>query len=84
MRIFDRITLIVLALGLWALVLSPKSIEAHHAHAVHDCYISGIADGQIDPDGNFSIDASAFSVQCNHIAPVKNCETAGCVGTYTY
>ena len=84
MRTFDRITLIVLALGLWALVLSPKSIEAHHAHAAHDCYISGIADGQIDVDGKFSIDASKFSVQCDHKAPVKTCETAGCVGTYTY
>ena len=84
MRTIDRITLIVLTLGLWALVLSPGSIEAHHAHAAHDCSISGVMNGQIGPDGNFSVDASAFSVQCDHRAPVKTCETAGCVGTYTY
>ena len=84
MGTIDRITLIVLTLGLWALVLSPKSIEAHHAHAAHDCYISGIVGGQADPDGKFSVDASGFSMQCDHKAPVKTCETAGCVGTYTY
>ncbi len=84
MLTFDRFALTMLALGIWALVLSPQSIEAHHAQAVHDCYISGSADGQIDSDGNYSIDASAFSVRCDHIAPVKSCETAGCVGTYSY
>jgi hypothetical protein len=84
MRTIDRITLIVLALGLWALVLSPRSIEAHHAHAAHDCDISGIVDGQIDLDGKFSVDASAFSVGCDHRFPVKTCEGAGCVGTYKY
>ncbi len=84
MGTIDRITMIVLALGLWALVLSPKSIEAHHALAAHDCTISGAVNGQTDPDGKFSIDASAFSVRCDHRAAVKTCETAGCLGTYTY
>ncbi len=84
MRTFDRIIMIVLALGLWALVLSPKSIEAHHALAAHDCYISGTADGKIDQQGEFSIDASEFSVGCDHRFPVKTCEGAGCVGTYKY
>jgi len=71
MPTFDRIVLTVLALGIWALVLSPRSIEAHHIFAVHDCDISGTADGQIDQSGEFSIDASAFSVRCDHRAPVK-------------
>ena len=84
MRTFDCIMLIMLALGLWALVLSPRSIEAHHARAAHDCYISGTVDGQIDLDGNFSIDASEFSVRCDHRVLVKTCGTAGCVGTYVY
>ena len=84
MRTFDRIVLTVLALGIWALVLSPQSIEAHHALVAHDCYISGTVDGQTDLAGKFSIDASGYSVQCDHRVPVKTCEGAGCVGTYTY
>jgi hypothetical protein len=71
MLTFDRIVLTVLAFGVWALVLSPRSIEAHHIFAVHDCYVSGIVDGQTDQDGAFSIDARGFSVQCDHRAPVK-------------
>ncbi len=71
MLTFDRIVLTLLALGIWALVLSPRSLEAHHIFAVHDCDISGNADGQIDQSGEFSIDASAFSVRCDHRAPVK-------------
>ncbi len=71
MPTFDRIVLTTLALGIWALVLSPRSIEAHHIFAVHDCDLSGTADGQIDQSGGFSIDASAFSVRCDHKEPVK-------------
>ncbi len=71
MRTFDRIILIMLVLGLWALVLSPRSIEAHHARTAHDCSISGTAVGQTDPNGAFSIDASGFSVQCNHRIPAQ-------------
>ncbi len=84
MRTIDRITLIVLTLGLWALVLLPRSIETNRAHAAHHRYISGIVDGQIDLDGKFSIDASEFSVRCDHRVLVKTCGTAGCVGTYVY
>lgn len=71
MRTFDRVILVMLALGVWALVLSPRSIEAHHARTAHDCYISGTADGKIDQRGEFSIDASQFSVGCDHSIPVK-------------
>ena len=71
MLTFDRIVLTMLALGIWALVLSPRSIEAHHIFAVHDCDISGTADGRIDQGGEFSIDASAFRVGCAHEEPVK-------------
>ncbi len=82
MHIFDRVILVMLALGVWALVLSPRSIEAHHARTAHDCDISGTVDGQTDLDGKFSIDASEFSVQCDHRVPVQTCEPAGCVKTY--
>ena len=71
MLTLDRIVLTILALGIWALVLSPRSIEAHHIFAVHDCDISGTADGQIDQSGAFSIDASVFRVECEHKEPVK-------------
>ncbi len=32
MLIFDRIVLVVLALGVWALVLTPQEIGAHHQY----------------------------------------------------
>jgi hypothetical protein len=71
MRTFDRIILVVLTLGVWALVLSPRSIEAHHARTAHDCSISGTAVGQTDANGAFSIDAGGFSVRCDHAIPAQ-------------
>jgi hypothetical protein len=70
-RTFDRIILATLALGVWALVLSPQSIEAHHARTAHDCSISGTAFGQADQNGAYSIDASGFNVQCDHRIPAQ-------------
>ncbi len=34
-------------MGLWMLVLSPRTIEAHHARAAHDRYILGTVGGQV-------------------------------------
>ena len=33
MLTFDRIVLVVLAVGVWALVLAPREIGAHHSGA---------------------------------------------------
>jgi hypothetical protein len=44
---FDRIVLVVLALGVWALVLKPQELGAHHEDADHDCSISGFAFGDV-------------------------------------
>jgi len=46
MLTFDRIVLAMLALGIWVLVLSPRSIEANHSYSSnaghgHDCEIDG-------------------------------------------
>ncbi len=49
MKTFDRVVLVVLALGIWALVLKPSDITAHgewHTHSA-DCTISGSAEGSI-------------------------------------
>ena len=76
MGTIDRITLIVLTLGLWALVLTPGSIEAHHAHAAHDCAISGIVGGQTDLDGKFSVNASmSFEKSASNIIEEHPYET---------
>ena len=57
MRTFDRVVLVVLALGIWALVLKPTELTAHGAEHSHDghyaweghrhtyCTISGTAGG---------------------------------------
>ena len=67
MRTFDRIILIMLALGVWALVLAPQEIGAHHQYDDgHSCDVSGFAFG--DTDGT-SVDVylwSGVSVDCTH------------------
>ena len=52
MKTFDRVVLVVLVLGLWALVLKPSDLIAHsdghvhygiHAEVFHDhsCFVTG-------------------------------------------
>ncbi len=50
MRALDRIVLVVLALGVWALVLSPQETGArrYYDDRRHSCGISGEAYGYID------------------------------------
>ncbi len=52
MRALDRIVLVVLALGVWALVLSPQETGAHRQYANgHFCDVSGFAYGEIEAPG---------------------------------
>ncbi len=67
MLIFDRIVLVVLALGVWALVLAPQEIGAHHKDAGHSCDVGGSAHGQLESYGNVEIDDVAdLYVDCTH------------------
>ena len=47
MQTFDRTVLVVLAVGVWALVLAPQEIGAHHKDDIvsHSCGIDGSAYG---------------------------------------
>ena len=81
MRTFDRVVLVVLALGIWALVLKPTDLTAHgewHSHTGdyaevdHDhyssCRISGSASGYNHYDGHGPIEIdewSEVSVRCS-------------------
>ena len=69
MRNFDRIVLVVLALGIWALVLKPTELTAHgdwhthdgdYAEESHDhslsCRISGTAVGYASGSGSVDVD----------------------------
>ncbi len=71
MRTFDRIILVVLALGVWALVLMPQVTGAHHyLDDGHSCDISGKAYGYIDDlseGGRVVVKKwSRVSVDCGH------------------
>ena len=44
MKNLDRILVLVLAVGVWSLVLKPTTITAHDSNS-HNCYMSGRADG---------------------------------------
>ena len=65
---FDRTILVVLALGVWALVLAPREIGAHHKDDIisHSCDIDGSAYGDVE-DGKADIrDWRKVSVMCTH------------------
>ena len=47
MKNLDRVLVIVLALGVWALVLKPTSITAN-SEPYHHCSINGVAEGEAD------------------------------------
>ncbi len=65
MRTFDRIILVALALGVWALMLSPQELGAHHSGAAHSCFVSGEAYGQVD-GGEVYVDGRTLTVDCTH------------------
>jgi hypothetical protein len=56
MRTFDRVVLVVLALGIWALVLKPSNLTAHGSEHDHitSCDLSGVAHGNAS-DGHVQI-----------------------------
>ena len=66
MRNLDRILVLVLAVGVWALVLRPASITAH-SNNYHTCYISGSAEGY-NYSGRFVEvdDWGGVTVECDH------------------
>jgi len=72
MLTFDRIVLTMLALGIWALVLTPQKLVAHHQYDDgHSCDISGYAYGNGDIEGGGSVSVSigqwyGVSVDCTH------------------
>ncbi len=68
MQTFDRTVLVVLAVGVWALVLAPQEIGAHHKDDIvsHSCGIDGSAYG-VTEDGKADIrDWSKVIVECSH------------------
>ena len=65
---FDRIVIVVLALGVWALVMSPRGIDAHHKDDIfnHSCGIDGSAYGVVE-DGKADIrEWGKDIVECTH------------------
>ena len=65
MRSIDRVILIVLALGIWALVLKPTVLAAHHGGADHSCDASGDGYGEAD-GGEVYVHTLNISVECSH------------------
>jgi hypothetical protein len=65
---FDRIVIVVLALGVWALVLTPREIVAHHKddYKSHSCDIAGSAYGDVEGSKADIRDWSKVTVQCTH------------------
>lgn len=65
MRNLDRVLVVVLAVGVWALVLKPTSTTAHLEN-YHQCQISGTAEGSLHR-GLIVVDGwLGVSVDCFH------------------
>ncbi len=62
---FDRIVMVVLALGVWALVLTPREIVALDP-INHACDIDGSAYGPVEGGKADIRDWSNVTVQCTH------------------
>ncbi len=65
---FDRIVIVVLALGVWALVLTPRDIVAHNKDDIvgHACDIDGSAYGPVEGGKADIRDWSKVNVRCTH------------------
>ena len=65
---FDRIVLVVLALGVWALVLTPRGIVAHHKDDIisHACDIAGSAYGDVEGGKADIREWRKVTVECTH------------------
>ena len=66
MKVIDRIILVTLVAGVWALVLKPGTPGAHHSNANHDCDIGGLALGSVFDTGVQVINWGGVSVECSH------------------
>ena len=65
MKNLDRILVLVLAVGVWALVLKPTSLTAHYEND-HRCEIDGFAEGSAQ-NGDAWIEIwNGVTVRCSH------------------
>jgi hypothetical protein len=66
MRWLDRIIFIVLAAGLWALVLQPTGTTAH-SNDNHDCSGTGTGFGELGGYGReVYVQSLNLDIQCSH------------------
>ena len=65
MRSIDRVILIILALGIWVLVLKPTALVAHHKDDSHSCTARGDGYGELD-GGEVYVHTLRISVDCSH------------------
>ncbi len=77
MLIFDRTVIVVLALGVWALlVLTPQELDAHHKDDIvrHSCGIDGSAYGVVKGGKADIRDWGKVIVECTHrgVIPVHD------------
>lgn len=66
MNRFDRALLLVLVLGVWALVLKPRSPTAHDDN-IHSCSFSWSGGyGELEGGGEVYVHSGDGSVDCSH------------------
>ena len=66
MRSIDRVILIVLALGIWALVLQPTMLAAHHEDE-HSCSVNVSGSGNVDDD-SVSVDGDSGTLDSTSVS----------------
>lgn len=65
MKWFDRLVVIGLAMGIWALVLNPLPLTAH-PNDIQKCSGSGTGHGERD-GGEVFVYSLDLDIQCKHI-----------------
>ena len=64
MKRLDRVIMIVLLIGVWALVLKPTTITAHDDNT-HSCDVSGYGEIEEVTEGG-DVYMGSVSVDCSH------------------
>ena len=65
MKFFDRLVVVALLIGVWALVLKPGDTNAHHSGSSVSCYLVGVAYGSVSGEDVEVYEFGGVSVDCS-------------------
>ena len=64
MYIIDRLVVVALLIGVWALVLKPSDTNAHHSGSSVSCHLVGVAYGAVSGTDVEVFEFGGVNVDC--------------------